>query len=312
MIVPADLGSAPLVTDALGHAGFSLSDQPGIWIREERLAAGRFRAQIDLLVPEAIAGPGSRSADVGAHGKRTARRVIGLEGALVDHALRRIIALDAADPRAFDIRVAGPAALLVAKVHKISDRVASDRRRKDKDALDVLRILRAVETTELLDGLRQLLQAEVSAAVTAAAIDSLSRLFGAPRSAGSQMAARAVVPLEDPGVIAESCAALTSDLLAALSDRHPRITFTEHLTGRRAALRARPQLDVRYVVDTWLASDRDEARTAAYFELALVDVEAALAYYREFSDEIDAERSATDELAERERTAWRRGRGDAS
>jgi len=217
VVVPADLGIAPLLADALGQANFSLSDQPGIWIRDERLTDRPFRAQIDLLVPEAIAGSGSRSADVGAHGKRTARRVLGLEGALVDHARRRIIALDVADSRAFDIRVAGPAALLVAKVHKISERVESDRRRKDKDALDVLRILRAIGTTELRDGLQRLLQAEIAAAVTATAIESLGRLFRTARSPGSQMAGRAVVPLEDPVIIGQSCAALTSDLLDSLA-----------------------------------------------------------------------------------------------
>lgn len=95
-------------------------------------------------------------------------------------------------------------------------------------------------------------------------------------------------------------------------ERHPRITFTEHLTGRRAALRTRPRLDVRYVVDTWLGSERDERETAEYFEVEPADVAAALAYYREFSEEIDAERSEADDLAEGERAAWLRGRGEPS
>lgn len=95
-------------------------------------------------------------------------------------------------------------------------------------------------------------------------------------------------------------------------ERHPRIVFTQHLAGRRAALRTRPRLDVRYVVDTWLASERDERETAAYFELEPADVAAALAYYREFSEEIDAERTEADDLAESERAAWHRGRGEAS
>jgi len=95
-------------------------------------------------------------------------------------------------------------------------------------------------------------------------------------------------------------------------ERHPRIAFTEHLTGRRAALRARPRLDVRYVVDSWLASDRNEGETAGYFALEPADVAAALAYYREFSDEIDAERAEAHDLAEDERAAWLPGRGAAS
>jgi hypothetical protein len=46
-----------------------------------------------------------------------------------------------ADTRSIAVRVAGPAALLVAKVHKISERVGTARQ-KDKAALDVLRLLR--------------------------------------------------------------------------------------------------------------------------------------------------------------------------
>lgn len=95
-------------------------------------------------------------------------------------------------------------------------------------------------------------------------------------------------------------------------ERHPRIVFTEHLTGRRAALRSRPRLDVRYVVDTWLAAKRDEVETAAYFELEPADVAATLAYYREHTAEIDAERVQAEDLAEHERAGWQRGRGAAS
>ena len=43
----------------------------------------------------------------------------------------------------------------------------------------------------------------------------LETLFGAASAPGSQMAARAAEPLEDPDIIAASCAALAGDLLAA-------------------------------------------------------------------------------------------------
>jgi len=94
-------------------------------------------------------------------------------------------------------------------------------------------------------------------------------------------------------------------------ERHPRIVFTEHSTGRRAALRSRPRLDVRYVVDTWLAATRDASETAGYFTLEPADVAAALAYYREHTAEIDAERTVAGEFAEHEQAAWQRGRGTA-
>lgn len=61
----------------------------------------------------------------------------------------RIPSLDPhADPRITTVRVAGPAALLIAKCHKIADRLISgDRgqshRIKPKDCGDVIRIMRS-------------------------------------------------------------------------------------------------------------------------------------------------------------------------
>jgi hypothetical protein len=67
--------------------------------------------------------------------------VRGLDGAVVDADVMKLAALEVSDMRVVDVRVAGPAALLVAKVHKLDDRKDSDRQ-SDKDALDVLRLLR--------------------------------------------------------------------------------------------------------------------------------------------------------------------------
>jgi hypothetical protein len=53
----------------------------------------------------------------------------------------RMDAFEDSDTRGFDLSVAGPAALLVSKLHKIADRAGSPRA-KDKDAYDVLRLLR--------------------------------------------------------------------------------------------------------------------------------------------------------------------------
>jgi hypothetical protein len=129
------------------------------------------------------------------------------------HTLR---ALAGDDPRAFDIRVAGPSALIVAKMHKISDRNQEPQAKRlaDKDALDVLRLLRGVESRRLADGLHRLRQESVSATVTSEAITQLEDLFGSPDAVGTQMAVRATERLEDPRVIAESCTALTRELLS--------------------------------------------------------------------------------------------------
>ena len=100
-----------------------------------------------------LAGPGRRAARLGVHGNRAATKVHGLEGALVSHAHRKITSLTADADRSCILKVAGPAALLVSKVHKVGERLEDpDVRRRDalaKDAFDIYRLLRAIDTAEL-------------------------------------------------------------------------------------------------------------------------------------------------------------------
>ena len=60
-----------------------------------------------------------------------------------------IVSLERNDDRSVVMSVAGPAALLVAKVHKIAERTGISDRVSDKDALDVLRLLQATDTATL-------------------------------------------------------------------------------------------------------------------------------------------------------------------
>ncbi len=99
------------------------------------------------MVPEALAGPGTRGARLGAHGKRAARRAKGLEAALVDRERRTVVALPPTDERSREIWIAGPAALVVAKLHKIGERVGAQDRARDNDALDLYRLLQVVPTS---------------------------------------------------------------------------------------------------------------------------------------------------------------------
>jgi hypothetical protein len=148
---PDDLADAPLLGDLLTARGFTPREHPGSWLSPGGV-------YIDIMVPEALAGPGTRGARLGPHGKRAARRAKGLEAALVDRDKRTIAPLDASGPRTATIWVAGPAALLVAKIHKIAERIGTQDRLRDKDALDVLRLLRAVETEDLARRIRKLSQ----------------------------------------------------------------------------------------------------------------------------------------------------------
>lgn len=104
----------------------------------------------------------------------------------------------------------------MAKVHKVAERTGAPHRLRDKDALDVLRLLRAVDTDLLAERLILLIRDELSTAVTAEARAHLQRLFSTASSEGAIMAARAAGPSEDPATISASLAALVNDLLEAL------------------------------------------------------------------------------------------------
>ena len=91
-------------------------------------------------------------------------------------------------------RLAGPSALLVAKLHKLAERTQEPeaKRLKDKDALDVLRILRAIPINALAEGLGRLRADSLAGEVTREAIAHLGTLFGSVSAAGTEMAIRAV------------------------------------------------------------------------------------------------------------------------
>jgi hypothetical protein len=216
VIEPSRLKDEPRLAEAMERAQFVPGLQPGCWVATREVNSVATTIPVDLLVPEAVAGGGRRAARLGDHGDRTGRRARGLEGALVDYDIHTLRALAPDDPRAFDIRVAGPSALLVAKMHKISDRSRDPQAKRlgDKDALDVLRLLRGLESRRLANGLIRLRQESVSATVTDEAITLLADLFGATDALGTEMAIRATERLEEPRVIAESCTALTRELLS--------------------------------------------------------------------------------------------------
>ena len=209
---PRMLADNPKLDDVMRAAGFDRSPNPdliGTWLSPDLVP-------IDLLVPDAVGGSGRRGARLGVHGDRTARKGRGLEAVLVDNQPREIAALDNADSRRINVLVAGPAGLLVAKIHKIGERQGNPRRQDSKDALDVYRLLQTVPTKDLAARLRILLHEEISGPVTREALDLLGRLFGEPQAIGSQMAGRAVKLIDDPDLVAASVSVLAGDLLGKL------------------------------------------------------------------------------------------------
>jgi hypothetical protein len=213
-IDPSKLGPTPLLGDALAASGFVREPTTvGIWTRSIEVTGTSHLVAVDFLVPDSLAGEGRRGARIPPHSKTSARRVVGLEGALVDRGQHRLAALDDADPRTILLSVAGPGALLVAKLHKIEERVDAPDRLSDKDALDVLRILRATPARDIARRLESLLADPLSEPVATHALQALPELFGDTRAPGSEMAARAASPLENPDTIRASVVALCQELL---------------------------------------------------------------------------------------------------
>lgn len=197
---PQQLADEPTLGRLMEAGGFRLkvlqgAPEPGIWEAPAIVNGVEVMIPVDLIVPAAVAPPGgSRGARLGPHGKRAARKASGLEAALVEHRPMAVEALEADDKRALRIRVAGPAALLVAKVHKINDRIESDRRDRldDKDASDVVRLMQSFAPDRVGPVLRQLLGHPSAGRPTAEALEAFAELFGTRAGIGIEMASRAL------------------------------------------------------------------------------------------------------------------------
>jgi hypothetical protein len=115
------------------------------------------------------------------------------------------------------VAVAGPAALLVSKLHKIYERREDPGRLKDKDGIDVYRLLRAIPTKTLALRLQVLIATPLSSATTKEATEKyLPLLFDRAEALGCVMAARGLEPLESGPTVKASCVALTYALMRGL------------------------------------------------------------------------------------------------
>lgn len=110
---------------------------------------------------------------------------------------------------------------------------------------------------------------------------------------------------------AKSASALIEELVdeGLRSRRHPLVTFRNGPTGRRAVLVGGP--DIWEVVDGVIGGDVAVAerldRASLVFGWPRAHVEAAMLYYADFPDEIDAEIEANRLAADEAEEAWRRG-----
>lgn len=213
-IDPTLLRDNPKLDVTMKDAGFTLRTQPGgniepgTWVVGVDVGGKSEVVPVDLIVPKLVAfNGGRRGALLGPHGNKAARKIPGLEAVLVDHSPMYIGSLDPGDTRFIRVEVAGVTALLVAKAHKLHDRVnqARSHRLKDKDASDVLRIMQTTLAQQVGLTLAQLSRNEISGQVTRDALSYLDELFGRRGCPGIEMATRALSLAMDADTVELIC-----------------------------------------------------------------------------------------------------------
>lgn len=223
-IDPALLSDAPPLGELMEAAGFELTElqgspEPGIWQKRVEIDGLEIDVPVDLIVPAHVAPPGgTRGARLEGHGKRAARKTSGLEAVLVDNDVMSVRALNPSDRRSARLRVAGVAALLVAKTHKLSDRIESGRRNRldDKDAADVARLMQTSSAAKVARNLERLLDHPSAGASTERATEQFERLFGSRAGLGIEMAVRALRGAMPENRVRAICLAYAEALLSDL------------------------------------------------------------------------------------------------
>jgi hypothetical protein len=219
---PSLLGDEPALEDAMRNAGFRLMElvpdhaEPGIWIVDATIDGETITIPVDLIVPAGAAPPGGRrGAQLPVHGRRAARKIPGLEAVLVDHDTQTIAALDDDDSRAYQTEVAGVAALMVAKLHKITDRLdeAGGRRVREKDAADVYRLMQTSRPEGVAATMRELSSHATAGPPTGAALRQLGALFGRRNAPGVNLAVQALRLAVPDAEVRTVCTAYTAQLL---------------------------------------------------------------------------------------------------
>lgn len=206
---PAILAQRPELERLLRDAGFERDgDKPGAWVASTTINGEHVPVPVDLMVPDAAAPKGGRRAvDLPGHDRMATRRATGLEAALIDHDIRLIAALDPGDPRTVSVRVAGPTALIIAKLHKLHDRIDDEKRLADKDAGDVYRLMQTTDTALFAGTMTRILSDPLARESARISLSYLDELFGARARPGVVMAVRAMEPAVGAAQIQGVCAA---------------------------------------------------------------------------------------------------------
>jgi len=124
-----------------------------------------------------------------------------------------------------------------------------------------------------------------------------------------RLSARTVELLDEQAAAAGGSRNALADRLlgeALRVEHHPLIRFRQGAGGRRQPLVVGTRLAVHQVVATLRAHDGDVEETASYFGVSPRQVRAALDYYADFRDEVDADAAAAEQSARAERDRWER------
>ena len=213
-IDPNQLDREPEIGASLKKAGLRpKEDGPGVWLWADRETDEG--PSVDLLVPQSLAkARGHRAARLDGHSRDSARYVDGIEAALVDWKRHRIASLDSSDDRRYELKVAGPATILIAKLFKISDRLNSARA-EPKDGYESFRLMQ-LPLEVIVRGWRHALGSDSSKAVANKGVDLLADLFGAAEAPGVELAVTYVGEFEDPRQLRLSAPLLARQIVAAL------------------------------------------------------------------------------------------------
>lgn len=216
---PANLGAHPLIEAAMTSAGFSrtLRNDPGRWLKQQLVGTTPTNIMVDLLVPHGLSDGGRRTANIPPHDPRAFLRVSGIEAAVIDNSLFTLTSLEPeTDHRTVEVRVAGIAALLLAKAIKIRQRLDDSSTRpdrlQDKDASDVIGLMMTSDVDKVTATLQELLGDERTQEVTRDGLSNFHQLFGASHAPGVEMAMRALDGIHPSSTVAALATAFTAQI----------------------------------------------------------------------------------------------------
>lgn len=233
---PDVLGDEPRLEHTMTAAGFTQGPDPGHWYRPERIGNRIEEVVVDLMVADTFSGSGSRrSGVIPPHARNATRRTPGLEAAAVDYDVLPVPSLEPEqDGRVIEVRVAGVAALLIAKCHKLGERFRETgaRRVVAKDAGDVLRLMLATDVGPVRQQLYRLMADPRSAAAARVGQSYLEELFGQQGRPGVTMAVEALGTEVDPTQI-EALAPAYTRALYLIEALNPDATQCAYQIGPR-------------------------------------------------------------------------------